>query len=189
MSTTIRFCPFSLKDVERAKQELIKYKNDINYKIDLFVKKLAEKGVEIAKENVSVYNTIDTGELLNSINLREGDVIKNGSQWFIYTDCEYAKYIEFGTGIVGAGGTNRYGKGGTTYPGELPSGWAYASGTHIFTTKDGITGWHYFKDGNWHFTEGQPSKPFMYETATELRELVVDIAKEVFGGASDDISD
>ena len=29
----------------------------------------------------------------------------------------------------------------------------------------------------------------MYETALELREQILEVAKEVFGGASDDISD
>lgn len=189
MATTIRFTLFSAKEIEKAKQQLIEYQEDLNEKLDLFVQKLCEKGVEIAKEKVSVHDAIDTGELLNSIDLREGDIIKNGSQWFIYTNCDYAKFIEFGTGVVGAGGKDRYGRGGETYPGELPSNWAYASGSHIFTTKDGITGWYYFKNGNFHFTEGQPSKPFMYETSVELREQILEVAKEVFGGASDDISD
>ena len=180
MATTIRFTLFSAKEIEKARQQLIEYQDDLNEKLDLFVRKLCEKGVEIAKEKVSVHDAIDTGELLNSIDLREGDIIKNGSQWFIYTDCDYAKFIEFGTGVVGEN---------NPYPADIPMEWKYASGTHIFTTKDGRVGWYYFKDGSWHFTEGQPSKPFLYETALELRELIVEVAKEVFGGASDDISD
>ena len=56
----------------------------------------------------------------------------------------------------------------------------------LFTKKDGRTGWYFLaRDGNVYFTEGQPSRPFMYETATELRELIVEVAKEVFGGASE----
>ena len=180
MATTIRFTLFSAKEIEKAKQQLIEYQDDLNEKLDLFVQKLCEKGVEIAKEKVSVHDAIDTGELLNSIDLREGDIIKNGSQWFIYTDCDYAKFIEFGTGVVGEN---------SPYPTDIPMEWNYASGTHIFTTKDGRVGWRYFKDGSWHFTEGQPSKPFLYETALELREQILEVAKEVFGGASDDISD
>ena len=139
MATTIRFTLFSAKEIEKAKQQLIEYQDDLNEKIDLFVKKLCEKGVEIAKEKVSVHDAIDTGELLNSIDLREGDIIKNGSQWFIYTDCDYAKFIEFGTGVVGEN---------SPYPTSTPIEWNYASGKTIFTTIDGKTGWYYpTKDG------------------------------------------
>ena len=181
MATTIRFTLFSAKEIEKARQQLIEYQDDLNEKLDLFVKKLCEKGVEIAKEKVSVHDAIFTGELQNSIDLREGDVIKNGSQWFIYTNCKYAKFVEFGTGIKGEE---------KQYPSKIPIDWEYSKGTHIFTKKDGRTGWYFLaRDGNVYFTEGQPSRPFMYETAIELRELIVEVAKEVFGGASDDISD
>ena len=181
MATTIRFTLFSAKEIEKARQQLIEYQDNLNEKLDLFVQKLCEKGVEIAKEKVSVHDAIFTGELQNSIDLREGDVIKNGSQWFIYTDCDYAKFIEFGTGVVGEN---------SPYPTSTPIEWNYASGKTIFTTIDGKTGWYFLaRDGNVYFTEGQPSRPFMYETAIELRELIVEVAKEVFGGASDDISD
>ena len=181
MATTIRFTLFSAKEIEKARQQLIEYQEDLNEKLDLFVRKLCEKGVEIAKEKVSVHDAIDTGELLNSIDLREGDIIKNGSQWFIYTDCDYAKFIEFGTGVVGEN---------SPYPTSTPIEWNYASGKTIFTTIDGKTGWYYpTKDGQFRFTEGQPSRPFMYETTLELREQILEVAKEVFGGASDDISD
>ena len=181
MATTIRFTLFSAKEIDKAKQQLIEYQEDLNEKLDLFVQKLCEKGVEIAKEKVSVHDASDTGELLNSIDLREGDIIKNGSQWFIYTDCDYAKFIEFGTGVVGEN---------SPYPTSTPIEWNYASRKTIFTTIDGKTGWYYpIKDGQVRFTEGQPSRPFMYETALELRELILEVAKEVFGGASDDISD
>ena len=181
MATTIRFTLFSAKEIEKARQQLIEYQDDLNEKLDLFVQKLCEKGVEIAKEKVSVHDAIDTGELLNSIDLREGDIIKNGSQWFIYTDCDYAKFIEFGTGVIGEN---------SPYPTSTPIEWNYASGKTIFTTIDGRTGWYYpTKDGQARFTEGQPSRPFMYETALELREQILEVAKEVFGGASDDISD
>lgn len=49
--------------------------------------------------------------------------------------------------------------------------WAYNSGATIFTTEDGREGWYYpADDGTWRFTEGMPSRPFMYETAQYLRE-------------------
>mgnify|MGYP003242076226 CR=1 FL=1 len=59
--------------------------------------------------------------------------------------------------------------------------WAYNSGATIFTTKDGREGWYYpADDGTWRFTEGMPSRPFMYETAQYLRKEAQKIASEVF---------
>ena len=63
MATTIRFTLFSAKEIEKARQQLIEYQDNLNEKLDLFVKKLCEKGVEIARENVK----FTTGELYNSM--------------------------------------------------------------------------------------------------------------------------
>lgn len=182
MSKKISFCVLSKKELDKAIEELKSYKNELNEKIDLFVRKLAEKGVDIAKNKVSVYNKIDTGTLQDSINFKAGDVVKNGSIYYIYTDCDYASFVEFGTGIVGAGKDDE-----PTYPYEIPQGieWNYASGPHVFTTKDGRTGWFFPTDDGYRFTEGQASSPFMTETAIELSMQIVEVAEEVFGGASD----
>ena len=44
-------------------------------------------------------------------------------------------------------------------------------------------GWFYFKNGKWHWTKGMPSRPFMYNTASALRntETITRIARRVFG--------
>ena len=176
MATTIRFTLFSAKEIEKARQQLIEYQEDLNEKLDLFVRKLCEKGVEIARENVK----FTTGELYNSIDYKPGDVIQNGSQYLIYTDCEYAKFVEFGTGV----------KGDNTYPTDIPIDWDYASGKYVFTNSKGETGWYFpTDDGSYRFTQGQEANAFMYKTSVELREIISEVAKEVFGGASDDISD
>lgn len=178
MSKKISFCVLSKKELDKAIEELKSYKNELNEKIDLFVRKLAEKGVDIAKNKVSVYNKIDTGTLQDSINFKAGDVIKDGSVYYVYTDCEYASFVEFGTGVVGEE---------SSYPYTMPDGmdWNYASGQHIKTLKDGRVGWFFPTDDGYRFTEGQASSPFMTETAIELSMQIVEVAKEVFGGASD----
>ena len=38
-------------------------------------------------------------------------------------------------------------------------------------------------DGKWYFTEGQGSRPFLYETRNALEAEVLKIAKEVFSNA------
>ena len=60
------------------------------------------------------------------------------------------------------------------YTGELLSSINYVN-------NHGEKGWFYFRDGEWHWTKGMPSRPFMYETSIELAEKIVEVAKEVFG--------
>lgn len=146
-------------------RELEKYKAELTYKTQLFVEKLAECGVEIARVKIADYDAIYTGELLASINKEYGGVIKDGAKWIVYTNCLWAKFVEFGTGIVGE---NRQ------HPDTSIVGWKYDVNNH------GEKGWFYFKDGEWHWTKGMPSRPFMYETDMELMKIVTKVAKEVF---------
>ena len=97
-----------------------------------------------------------------------GDIVSNGASYYIYTACPWAKFVEFGTGIVGSE---------NSHPDTSIVGWKYDTNNH------GEKGWHYFKDGAWHWTQGMPSRPFMYNTASELRSMntIADIAREVFG--------
>jgi hypothetical protein len=54
-------------------------------------------------------------------------------------------------------------------------------GTTYVTLSDGRVGWYYpADDGTWKFTEGLPSRPFMYETAQEVRRESNAIFREVF---------
>ena len=95
----------------------------------------------------------------------------------------YCAFIEFGTG---ARGGNFSVASGDIHPSKewiALMGWVYGSGGTIFTTKDGRTGWYYPVDEartQWRFTEGMPSRPFMFETAKILKEEVPKLAKEVF---------
>jgi hypothetical protein len=79
----------------KAGKRVKKYREELLSKVELFVKKMAERGVDIAKVNVAV----DTGELRYSIDMKPGEIIKNGSQWIIFTGCPHAAFIEFGTGV------------------------------------------------------------------------------------------
>lgn len=157
----------SVKGIEKLKEELINYRdNTLQKKLDLFVERLALEGVIIAKTKIAEKDAVYTGELYKSMNLKRGDAIYNGSQWIIYTDCEWATYVEFGTGIIGME---------NPHPNPSLAAWKYDVNEH------GEKGWFYFKDGEWHWTKGLPSRPFMYETARDLPATVTRIAKEVFG--------
>lgn len=156
----------SVSGIKALQQQLKDYQKDLTKKCEEFVRKLAEKGVEIAKMKVTDYDAIYTGELLASINSEQGAVIQHGAKWIIYTNCPWAKFVEFGTGIVGEH---------SPHPNTSIVGWKYDVNEH------GEKGWFYFRDGEWHWTKGMPSRPFMYETAMELRQEIVKVAKEVFG--------
>lgn len=155
----------SVSEFKKAAEEVEKYKKEITRKTRKLAERLAEEGVELAKIKISEYPAIDTGELLNSMQAEAGDVIQYGSKWIVFTDCPHAAYVEFGTGIVGER---------DPHPDTSLVGWRYDINEH------GEAGWHYYKNGEWHWTKGMQSRPFMYETGRDLRMKVSKIAKEVF---------
>lgn len=163
----------SQKSIQNAIQELRSYQNSLEYKCRLLAEKLAEKGVEIARVQVADLDAIFTGELIQSIHSEYQGSVKDGAILAVVVDSSHAAFVEFGTGIVGQE---------SPYPGELPDGvtWEYASGKTIRQLADGRYGWFYNRDGQWYFTEGMPSRPFMYYTAIELRKIILETAKEVF---------
>ena len=86
-----------------------------------------------------------TGALRRSIESRiEGDV------GIVFTNLEYAPYVEYGTGLFAENGDGRK---------DVP--WFY---------KD--------DEGNWHATKGQKPHPFMRPALNENRENIKRILKE-----------
>ena len=174
MPKKITINALSKSSIENAIKQLRAYQNDLTYKCQLLAEKLAEKGVEIARVQIADLDAIFTSELLSSIHAEYKGSIKSGSVWSVVAGTDHAMFVEFGTGIVGKQ---------SPYPGELPDGvsWEYASGKTIRQLADGRYGWFYKDDdGQWWFTEGMPSRPFMYYTSIQLRDIVVKTAKEVF---------
>lgn len=156
----------SNKSIQNAVKEVENYAYSLTDKCNEFAKKLAQIGVQIAKMKVAQYDAVYTGELLSSINYEQGAIIKKGATWIVYTGCPWAKFVEFGTGIVGKMKPHKN-KGIV--------GWEYDVNEH------GEAGWWYYRDGKRHWTKGMPSRPFMYETSIELAEKIAEVAKEVFG--------
>lgn len=172
---TIKLNYFSQISVQNAIKALQSYQDNLTYKCQLLAEKLAEKGVEIARVQISDLDAVFTSELLQSVHSEYKGSVKGGGVWAVVADSKHAAFVEFGTGIIGKA---------NPYKGTLPEGvdWQYASGKTIRQLADGRYGWFYKgKDGNWYFTEGMPSRPFMYNTANELRSIIVSTAKEVFG--------
>lgn len=166
--------PLSQNSIQNVIKALQSYQDSLTYKCQLLAEKLAEKGVEIARVQIADLDAIFNQDLIKSIHSEYVGSVKGGSVWAVVADSSHAVFVEFGTGVIGKA---------QPYKGTLPEGvtWEYASGKTIRQLADGRYGWFYKgKDGNWYFTEGMPSRPFMYNTANELRSIVVSTAKEVF---------
>ena len=150
------------RSIERAIGEIKAYEAELYEKIDEFTRRLAEYGLEFAQHRIIDYGAVDTGELYRSMNMKRGDVIPNGSQWIIFTDCPYAQFVEFGTGPVGAANP-------------------HPSGYNVYRS----TGWNYWNEraSRWQHTNGMRSRPFMWDTRQYITQdkIIREVAKEVFG--------
>lgn len=165
MSRKISF-GLSIQEIKAAQKQIRDYQKEITRKCEELARRLADEGVILAKIKLTQFPAIDSGELLNSIMDEPGAVMTNGARWIIYTGCDHAAFVEFGFGLRGEQ---------NPHPDPSISSWKYDIHGH------GSAGWWYNKDGEWHWSGGQPSKPFMFETGRDLRNLVPKIAKEVFG--------
>jgi len=156
----------SASGFRRLANEIKEYRQDLDIRCEMFVAKLAMRGVEIAKIEIVSFDAIYTGELIDSISFEQGDVVSNGATYLIYTNCGWAAFNEFGVGILGSE---------RPHPEAAELGWKYDINNH------GEKGWFYFKAGQWHWTKGFPSRPFMHNTGQRLRKDIAEIAKGVFG--------
>lgn len=78
------------------------------------VKKAVKQATAIVESYAKSYCPVDTGNLRNSIHMRMIDEDTTGK---VYTSCEYAPYVEFGTGMRGSG---------SNYPKAADLGLAYS---------------------------------------------------------------
>ena len=145
--------------INQALKELKAYQRKVEQAPQKLIEYLTAQGVEIAKMNVSDMNAYDSGELYNSIHAEQ----KSGVGYVI-ADAAHAAFVCFGTGIVGKN---------NQHPNIAIAGWKYDVNDH------GELGWWYIgRDGRAHWTKGMPSRPYMYNTAQQLRQMVIPAAKE-----------
>lgn len=142
----------SASSIDRALQELEAYQKKIEKLGENVVKRLTEDGKKTAQDIAMYMNAYDTGELVSGIVSDYSD-----GKGYIRTTAPHSAYVEFGTGVVGSG---------SPHP-QASEYWAYDVNEH------GVKGWFYIgRDGKRHWTNGMPSRPFMYDTAQTLRESV-----------------
>lgn len=165
----------SISSIRNLKKELEKYRDSLAYKARLLAEKLSERGAEIARVQIAELDAIFTGELIQSLHSEYKGSMQYGAIFAVVTDSKHCAFVEFGTGRRGVD---------KPYPYPLPEGvsWDYNVGKTI--RQNAVTGRYFWfypgQDGKWHYTEGMPSRPFMYLTSVELIREVPKIAKEIF---------
>lgn len=165
----------SISSIRQLQKELEKYKDSLTFKCRLLAEKLSERGVEIARVQIADLDAIFTGELIQSLHSEYKGSTPYGVIFAVVADSSHAVFVEFGTGQRGED---------KPYPYPLPEGvsWDYNVGKTI--RQNPVTGRYYWfypgQDGKWHYTEGMPSRPFMYLTSMELIREVPKIAKDIF---------
>lgn len=153
----------SVSSIQSLIDGVERYKRELKTKINELLYDIAQQGVDICRAEAMSLGINDTGNLINSI---AAVVDEQMNRALVMVNCDYAVFIEFGTGI----------KGKTSgYVGDAISktAYKYMGGSTYVVLPDGRVGWYFpADDGTWKFTEGQASRPFMYNTAEQLRVLL-----------------
>lgn len=145
--------------IAQAIKEVRAYQKKVERLADALTRRLTEQGVSLAQLNASYMNIYDSGELMRGIESQY-----KGKVGFVVSTATHSVFCEFGTGIMGAE---------NPHPEVAIAGWRYDVNNH------GELGWWYIgRDGQAHWTKGMPSRPFMYDTAQMLRQMVAPMVKE-----------
>lgn len=169
------------RSLSHAIKEVRDYQRQMVEAMNALIRELADQGAQVAKMRVASFDAVDSGALEHSIY----GYFDSGSRiGYVIAGAAHAFYVEYGTGVVGAA---------SPHPEAGAVGWEYAVGPTIHTTKDGRTGWFYNKGSDslfsdpdfsggqgWRFTEGQPSRPFMYNTFVWLEEAAEALGRRIF---------
>lgn len=163
--------PLSETEIAKAIEKLRQYQYAVAVSAERLAERLCADGEQIALLEAADIHI--TGELQRSI-MHE----TNGKAGFVACKCNYAVFVEFGTGVKGRD---------NPHPNVAILGWRYDVNHH------GDLGWwyptdesdpnpykNYSKDGVLYaWTRGMPSRPFMYNTAEILRSRIAATAKEL----------
>lgn len=149
----------NLDSIDKALKEVQAYQKKVEKAGENLTHALTEQGVSLAQLNASYMSIYDTGELVNGIESKYED-----SKGYVVSTAPHSAFCEFGTGVVGMN---------NQHPEPGLAGWKYDVNNH------GEKGWWYIgDDGEYHWTAGMPSRPYMYDTAQMLKQFVVPLAKE-----------
>ena len=141
-------------EIDKAIKELGRFKRDFITACNELLKQLGALATDTAKSVLVFDSAIFTAQLYDSLGAGSRFDAQTRTA-ILRTDVPYAAYVEFGTGIVGDG----------DHPDAGTVGWKYDVNGH------GEGGWYYRndRDGQVHWTQGEPAKPFMYSAFARVR--------------------
>ena len=180
MSTKIKIS-LSTSSIQSAINEIKRYKSDLQSKCELFVKELAQCGIQVAQTNVGSFgkyitftvnieqNTYGCKAIMIATNT---GIIK--SEWKTKDGVKSADIspllmCEFGSGLKAENPKHIAGVGTGTFPNQThaedPNGW-----------------WYMDLQGKWHHSFGITPKMPMYKASLEITSNIIKTARTVFGG-------
>lgn len=170
----------SVREVQEAIKELKTYQGDLNRKCEELCRRLTSEGIQIAQSHIGNSGFGKYIHLGSEITPQQAgckaifymeDTAKIKSEWQTKEGVRSAEVsptlmIEFGSGQKAENPAKIPGVGTGTFPG----------GKH-----GNEPGWYYMDlEGNWHYSTGISPKMPMYYAGKELRERVLEIARQVF---------
>ncbi len=161
-----RVISFDLSEagITKAISEINRFKGDFLRTCNEVIQELQLQGVIHGKASIAAWGAVgETGVLGRSM---KGYFDAARRVGVVYNDAYYAVFVEFGTGIWGERNEHPM----------PPPGWDYDYNNH------GEAGWFYKndRDGRVHWTQGMPSRPFMYDTFRELKQIAPDVVRKHF---------
>ena len=162
MSETISFNVFSRSSIAKAKERLTKIQQKVEGGSADAVRNLTQAGYEY----MLTLAPIESGELVESITWEYDEQTNTGR---IRVGADYALFVEYGTGIVGAQ---------NPHPEPAP-GWTYDVNAH------GEKGWTYFvaKQNRYQWTKGEPAHAFVYKTREYMKSIADEKLRVAMAGA------
>lgn len=164
------------ESIARGIKEIEAYRDELRAKVNALVEALVAEGVKIAMVQIQMLGAVDTGNLADSMT---GAFDAASGMGVIICGAKYGIFVEYGTGIKGQNGplhpeAGKAWKPPTVMAGDTAKYYGYGPGKHD------ESGWWYLdeNDGEFHWTAGQPSRPFMYETFKELEAIAPGMAAE-----------
>lgn len=160
----------SANEFRKLADQIHDYRIGLQEKCEEFAYRLSEIGLQKA-ESILIEH-VDTGQTIGSLrveNNSDGKVTKMA----VVVESNAILFLEFGAGVKYSGTKNpkadELGYGPGTYPSNKGH-W------------DDPNGWWYQKeeDGEWYHTYGTKACMPMYKASVEMRDKIVEIAKEVF---------
>lgn len=151
--------------IEQAKKELAEYKAELNRRLEIFVERLAERGLLVAQMKFYTAQYDGTNDV-------QVTVEQSGKKARVVASGKSVLFIEFGAGVFypehpsGEFQHGTYGKG----KGQNFWGWAYKG-------EQGARG-QYLRDGVYR-TKGNPPAMAMWSATEEIAAAVSDTWREV----------